>query len=160
MAIDPITALLDAGKTIVNKIWPDAESKQQRIADLEKLAAEGRSEELAASVQLLTGQLEINKAEAAHPNLFVSGWRPAIGWIGAASLGLIYIPKALFMSGLWLTQSIMLINGAADVSAVTLPEYPDLGAGDVIGLLGSMLGIGAMRSYDKSRGVDTKRASQ
>ena len=66
MALDPLTAGVDLATTVINKIWPD------------KSAAEAA--QLAAAVALVQGQMDVNKAEAASPNAFTSGWRPAIGW--------------------------------------------------------------------------------
>jgi hypothetical protein len=64
--IQPVTKLLD-------KVIPDADAKQ-RIAHEIAVLAEKQAHELAKS------QIEVNKAEAAHKNLFVAGWRPAVGW--------------------------------------------------------------------------------
>jgi len=67
MALDPLTAGLDLVNTAINKIWPD-KSEQEK-------------QQLAAAVVIVQGQLDINKAEAASPSVFVSGWRPWIGWV-------------------------------------------------------------------------------
>lgn len=144
MSIDPITALLEAGTAIVNKIWPDAESKQKRIAELQMLAASGDSEQLAAQVTLLGGQLEINKVEAAHPSLWVSGARPAILWVGAL---------ALFWSGV-VHPMLIWVWAFADIAGTPPPA---LESASLTAVVTGLLGIGAMRSHDKAKGVDTKR---
>lgn len=76
-------------------------------------------------------QTEINKVEAGHRNLFVAGWRPAIGWICAAGLawGWIIAPTLQFF----------------------FPERPMPGIelGEAISLVMAMLGMGALRSYEK-----------
>ena len=141
MAFDPLSALLETGTAIINKIWPDAESKQKRIAELQKLAANGESEQLAAEVTLLSGQLEINLAEADNPNLFVSGWRPFIGWVGGIAMLYQFVIYPLL---LWC---------AKDLDNVP----PVLDTGVLFSMVTAMLGIGAMRSHDKAKGVDTKR---
>ncbi len=46
-------------------------------------------------------QWEINLAEAKHRSVWVAGWRPAIGWICAASLAAYYIPQFVLASFLW-----------------------------------------------------------
>ena len=61
MALDPLTAGIDLAGSIINKIWPD-KSEQERA-------------QLAAAVAVVQGQLDINKAEAASPSVFVAGWR-------------------------------------------------------------------------------------
>ena len=73
MALDPVTAGIDAVTTIINKIWPD-KTEQEKA-------------ELAGAIALVQGQLDVNKAEAANANWFVAGWRPYIGWICGTGLG-------------------------------------------------------------------------
>ncbi len=65
--IAPITGLLD--KFIEDK------DKKAALAHQIATMSERHAQELAK------GQLEVNKVEAAHPSLFVSGWRPAVGWV-------------------------------------------------------------------------------
>ena len=64
--IGPVTGLLD-------KFIEDKDAKNKIAFELTTLA-ERHAQELAK------GQLEVNKVEAAHKNLFVAGWRPAVGW--------------------------------------------------------------------------------
>jgi len=59
MALDPVTAGLDLAKTVVQTIWPD-KTEQEKA-------------QLAAALQLVQGQLDINRAEAASPSVFVAG---------------------------------------------------------------------------------------
>lgn len=107
---------------------------------------------------LMLGQNETNKVEAAHPSWWVAGWRPYVGWVAGTSLGMVYIPKALVLTGIWTYQAVVIIqqwNGAAPPPV--LPVYLDLGVTDLLGLLGAMLGFGAMRSFDKKNEVDTRQ---
>lgn len=133
-------SLADAVKAGINKVWPDK-------TEVEKA-------ELAAQLQPILGQIEINKAEASNPNWFVAGWRPAIGWVGAISLALMYWPKAIVMTVIWCMQSYSVIHNAADITQVVIPVFPDLGVTDMIGLLGSMLGVGVMRTVEKTQQVN------
>lgn len=156
-SFDPLTAAFDAGKLLIEKIWPDPVAQSEQLRKLEELHQKGDLAELNAHVTLLMGQVEINKAEAQHKSLFVAGWRPAIGWVGAVSLAMAYIPKAIVMTAMWTYQCYAIIHStpSADISFLEVPPFPDLGVMDVIGLLGSMLGIAGMRSYDKTKGVAT-----
>jgi hypothetical protein len=156
MALDPLTAALDIGKSLISRIWPDPKEQAQELFKLEALYAKGDSEKLNAHVQAMAGQLEINLADAKSGNIFQAGWRPAIGWVGAVSLALMHIPKALVITYIWTYQSIVTLNGWDGVSALILPVFPDLGVSDVIALIMSMLGVAAMRSYDKGKGTDSK----
>jgi hypothetical protein len=156
MSFDPVTAAFDLGKMAIEKLFPDPTKRAEEMRKLEELRQNGDLAKLNAHVQLMLKQAEINLADAKSGNFFQAGWRPAIGWVGALSLGLMYIPKALVMTGIWTWQCYASLQGAVDVSAIELPAFPDLGVTDIIGLLMSMLGVAAMRSIDKKNGTDTK----
>jgi len=91
-----------------------------------------------------TNQVEINKIEAASPSWWNSGWRPYIGWILGTSLGVYFIP--MFVIGTWLWARQVIGTG------ICAPP-PDLGIGQVISLLGGMLGFGTFRLLEKKWGV-------
>jgi hypothetical protein len=123
--VGPVTSLLD-------KFIPDADKKNAIAFELATLA-EKHAQELAK------GQLEVNKTEAAHKNLFVAGWRPAVGWVcclGMAS-NFIVIPMVNF--------ALALSSSPITVPLIELSEMMPV-------LLG-MLGLGAMRTVEKSKGV-------
>lgn len=120
-------------------------------SDEERAAAELENRKL--DTQLMLGQQDINKAEAQSASLFVAGWRPAVGWVCALALGLIYIPRALVMASLWAYQAWVIVagwNGAGAMPA--LPPYPDLGVADLIGLLLAMLGMAGLRTKETLEG--------
>ncbi len=75
-AVSAITNLIDNLHTS-DKEKLDAEIELRRIGLQEQII----------EAQLIAGQQQTNAAEAQHRSLFVAGWRPAIGWIGAVSLG-------------------------------------------------------------------------
>lgn len=159
MAFDPISTLFEAGKLAIERIWPDPIRRAEEVRKLEELRQKGDLAELQAHVDLMLAQLEVNKAEAQHKSVFVAGWRPAVGWICAACLGLAFIPKAMALTGMWIYHCIVLYS-AFDPSQGPLPPmpaYPELGLSDVLGILGGMLGMGAMRSMDKRAGVQTDK---
>jgi len=115
--------------------------------------------QLTALEQRLTeGQIEVNKIEASSAHWFVASWRPAIGWVAVSALFFMYTVKAFVMTAIWTYQCYLIIstNGAF----ATLPLFPELGAMDILGLVGSMLGVAGMRSWEKSQGVDTKKISK
>lgn len=153
LAIDSIFKL---GESLVSRIWPDPADQARELFKLKELEQSGNLAELNAHVQLMLKQAEINLADAKSGNFFQSGWRPAIGWVGAISLALMYIPKALVMTYVWSYQSIVILAAWDGVTALIIPTFPDLGVSDIIGLLMSMLGVAAMRSYDKKHGINTK----
>ena len=123
--IGPVTGLLD-------KFIEDKDVKNKLAHDLSTMA-ERHAQDLAK------GQLEVNKTEAAHKSLFVAGWRPAVGWtccLGMAS-NFLLIPIANFA---------LAITGSAIV-------IPLLDTGEMMPVLMGMLGLGAMRTYEKKQGV-------
>jgi hypothetical protein len=125
MAIDPLTAGVDLASTVINKIWPD------------KSAAEAA--QLAAAVALVQGQMDVNRAEAASPNAFTSGWRPAIGWVCGLALLFQYILRPLLM---W-------------YGVITGHQWPPLpGIDDNLWqLMLGLLGLGGLRTFEKTKGV-------
>lgn len=62
MALDPFTAALEAGKTIIDKIWPDAGEQEKQKVQM--------------ALTMFAAQSEIVKAEAQSSNWLASGWRP------------------------------------------------------------------------------------
>jgi len=151
-----VGALFEIGKDIIGRVWPDPQKQAEEVRKLEELRQKGDLAELEAHIKLLTAQAEINLADAKSGSLFQAGWRPGIGWIGAISLGLMYIPKALMMTYIWTVQALTILNSWDGEEALIIPAFPDLGVSDIIGLLMSMLGVAAMRSYDKKHKTDTK----
>ena len=74
MSLDPITAALDIGGKLIERIWPNPED---RAAAQLKLLELQQSGELA--------QIAVNAEEARSPSLWVSGWRPGMGWVCVAA---------------------------------------------------------------------------
>lgn len=105
-------------------------------------------QEKVIEAELTKGQLEINKAEAQHKSVFVAGWRPAIGWVGAISLGYQFILYP-FLTWFWsFAQAKQFVP-----TAVTPP--PPLPSDTLWVILSGMLGIAGMRSFDKLKGTQT-----
>ena len=69
-------ALLPVIGKVLDRVIPDKNARKQAQEELERAEQSGE-------LQLLLGQIEINKQEAAHKSLFVAGWRPAVGWTTA-----------------------------------------------------------------------------
>ena len=120
--VGPVTGLLD--KFI--------EDKDQKAALAHEIAT--MSEKHAH--EALKGQLEVNKVEAAHHSVFVSGWRPCIGWVCA--LGLFYNVILANIIGIWI-------------------DVPEVDTTLLVPVMMGMLGIGAMRSYEKVKGVSREK---
>ena len=78
MSLDPISAILNIGSKVIDRVWPDPTQAAAAKLELFKLQQSGE-------LQQIMGQLEINKVEAGSASVFVSGWRPFIGWICGAA---------------------------------------------------------------------------
>jgi len=94
-------------------------------------------------------QIEVNKVEAASSSIFVSGWRPAIGWIGVAAMGYQFLAYPLFQWGWKWAQ-------AASWVPTGLEPPPVLDADQLWVILSGILGIAGMRSFEKTKGVAAK----
>lgn len=105
-----------------------------------KRQAELVLEQLRNSQAQLMGQLEINKQEAAHRSVFVAGWRPFIGW--CCGLGVLY---SFFLRPL-LTWVLLVIDAG-------LPALPELDGEELAAMISGLLGLGGLRSWEKTRGV-------
>ena len=104
-----------------------------------KAAEEYQREVLAMAAKAEADQRDINRTEAQHASIFVSGWRPAIGWVCAAALGFQYLLRPLlsWAGGVWWPE---------------LPPLPGLDA-NLWELMFGMLGLGSLRTFEKSKGV-------
>lgn len=126
MALD-ITGLgsvADLATTVIGKIWPDK--------------TEAEKAQLAAAVQLVQGQLEINKVEASSTSVFVAGWRPFIGWTCGAAFAYKFVLAPAIAFGM-----------AAYGHPIDLPVLDFTEMSTV--LLG-MLGIGGLSTIEKNKG--------
>ena len=131
MSFDPITAGLDVLGKIIDRVLPDKAANDKAKAELLQMQMQG-------DLNQLMGQLEINKAEAASSSVFVAGWRPASGWI--CNIGLLYT----FMIQPLLTWA------SQNFHIMSPPEIP---FDALYVLLGSLLGVGTLRTVDKIKGV-------
>lgn len=105
---------------------------------------QAQSEMLATLQASDAAQADINKVEASSPHPFAAFWRPAAGWVAVAGLAYDALLRPLLP---W----VLTVIGHPGV-----PPLPALGEA-LWGLLFGMLGLGAMRSYDKQRETDLRR---
>jgi len=112
--------------------------------DKERLELELRGREIDQRTDL--AQVEVNRQEAAHASIFVAGWRPAIGWIGASALAYQFLLYPL-LTWIWAWAQ------AAGHLPADLAPPPVLEADALWVILSGILGIAGMRSYEKSKGV-------
>jgi len=130
--------IIDVGLKIIEKLIPDKAAREKAQLDLIKLQQEGHFKEMDAQLQRDLGQMEVNRAEAASGNQFASSWRPLCGYVCVLGLAYQFVVCPLLGWG----------SGIAD-----WPLPPKLDMGDLITILGGMLGLGALRTSEKFRGV-------
>jgi len=135
MALDPISAALDLGNTLITRIFPDPAQAANAKLELLKLQQSG-------DLATMTAQTDINKEEAKSSSLFVSGWRPAIGWVCALALAYQYLLRPLG-------------GTIASIAGVTIPPLPGLDD-NLWQLMMGMLGMGGLRTFEKLQGVASK----
>lgn len=119
---------------LLDKLIPDRDAAEKAKNELDRLAQ-------TTELDLLIKQVDANKTEAKNPNLFVSGWRPMMGWICVFGVGwnMVAIPVLLFLA-----------------ASMGHPFEPPILDNQMLyditfGLLG--LGLGSLRSYEKLKGV-------
>ena len=112
--------------------------------DKERIQLELEGRRIDQAIDL--AQTEVNKAEASNQNLFVAGWRPAIGWVGAAAMAYQFLLYPLLVwAWVWLQ--------AEQIVPKEVKPPPMLDTEALWVILSGMLGIAGMRSFEKTRGV-------
>jgi len=124
-----LTSLIGPVTGLLDKFIEDKDKKNAIAFELSTMA-EKHAQELAK------GQLAVNQTEAAHKSLFVAGWRPAIGWI--CGFALLYSTIISPILGIWFT-------------------VPPVDGSLLTSVLMGMLGLGAMRTAEKVKGVQRER---
>jgi hypothetical protein len=148
---------------IVDKVVPDKDLREKLKAEIEIATAALRHEremkELELEGQENTSRKEVMLAELGG-NWFNSGWRPALGWVGAISLGIYYIPQFLMATIIWTKfawSSTMAASGGKSLfdvgNAVGIPPYPISDIKGLMELVLLLLGYGGMRTFEKLKGL-------
>jgi len=106
-------------------------------SDEERAAAKLKLQTLMQQPHILQAVANIEGAK--HRSVFVAGWRPAIGWVAALGLGYQFL--VLPFAGL--------INAFLDLPA----ELPNLAGDQLMTLVLALLGLGGMRTFEKTKGV-------
>jgi hypothetical protein len=132
------------GKVASSLVTTDRERLQMALED-RKLDLEQAKIDQATDL----AQVEVNKIEAASTSVFVSGWRPAVGWVGVLGLAYQFLGYPL-MQWLWA------FGQGVDIIPKGLNPPPDLQTDQLMVLLSGLLGFGGMRTFEKHKGVAAK----
>jgi len=133
MSLDPVTALIDVGGKLIDKIFPDPTQRDAAKFQLMQLQQQGELDKLAQEVALAKTQTDTNTEEAKSSNWFVAGWRPYIGWVCGSGLAYQFLLYPILIA--------------------FVPKIVSLDMGTLLTLLLGMLGLGGMRTFEKSKGV-------
>lgn len=138
-----IGPILEIGKGIINRLFPDPAAAAAAQLELLKMQQNGDLAQLAADTDLAKLQIQTNIAEASG-NWFTAGWRPCIGWVCGAGLAYAALiePFARFI---------------AKVGFGYVGDFPAIDTNLTMQILMGMLGLGAMRSIEKIKGAEGNR---
>ena len=128
-----LSALLGPATQLLDKFVEDKDKKNELAHEIATMA-ERHAQELAK------GQLEINKAEASHRSIFVSGWRPSVGWVCSIAMAYHFVLQPLIIFGV-------------TVAGVAIPELPKFDMNSLMTVLMGMLGLGGLRTFEKTKGL-------
>lgn len=124
--------ILEIGKSLLDRFGPEDKAERLKAeAEFVRMAADGELKQVIA-------QLEINAKEAAHPSIWVAGWRPFFGWAGGC--GFVYA-----------TIAQPLLAWASSIH--NWPAPPVLNLDLLWVVVTGMLGIGGLRTFEKAKGV-------
>lgn len=132
-------ALIPLIGSVLDKVLPDATAAADAKLKMVELVQRGELAELDAAKSLALGQIGVNAEEAKHASVFVAGWRPFIGWTCGAAFAFKFVIGPL---------------GAFVLTAFGNPtQMPVMEFGELLPVLLGMLGIGALRTVEKVKGV-------
>lgn len=136
MDITGIGSVADVAGKLIDRFFPNKSEEQKA--------------EIAQAMVLLQGeidsqkaQIDVNKVEAASSSVFVAGWRPFIGWVCGSALVYQYILRPMVESGFALAHQSL---------PAPLPGLDN----NLYQVLMGMLGLGALRTFEKVKGVAAK----
>lgn len=127
-----INAIIPIIGSVLDKIIPDNNAKEQAKQQIEKALIDN-----AAQINLT--QAETNKVEASHRSVFVSGWRPFLGWCSGLGFAWVFVVSPV-------AQWVLALQGINLV-------LPQLQTDVLMELTLAMLGLAGLRTWEKSKGL-------
>ena len=128
-----LTSLIQPVSQILDKAIPDTDLKRKLTHEIATMS-EKHAQELALA------QINVNATEAASGSLFKGGWRPFVGWVCGVAFCYHFIlqPVIIFVVA---------------IIGVNIPDLPDFQMNTLLTVLGGLLGIGGLRTYEKQKGL-------
>jgi hypothetical protein len=128
-----LPSLMPVVGNVLDRFFPNKEEALKAQRELEAAL-------IANAAQLNLGQLQINKEEAKSKNIWVSGWRPFIGWICGVALA-------------WHFVGVPVMTFVIAFAGLDIPELPTFDMDSLMTVLLGMLGLGGLRSFEKYKGL-------
>jgi len=128
-----LNSLIAPATQILDKFIEDKDQKAKLAHELATMA-----DRLAHEQQL--AQISVNKAEAASGSIFKGGWRPFVGWVCGIAFFYHFVLQPIIIFVL-------------TVAGVDIPDLPKFEMNTLLTVLGGLLGIGGLRSYEKTKGL-------
>jgi len=144
------TFVKDIRTAITGEAPIDPDKRAELLMQLSAIEAAQEKALLDFTQKMSEAQTAINAVEAANPSVFVSGWRPYIGWVCGFGLTYTVALKPLLP---WFVSIICLAAG----SSVVIPVPPPIPTSELYGILAGMLGLGGFRTYERMKGVARKK---
>lgn len=142
--------LIELATSLINKLFPDKTKAAELQAQLLQMQAEGSLKEIEAKYNLAGQQIDVDKQEASVGQsltgwqaFFVSAWRPSVAWCCVFALAYSFIVMPFIQTGL------AVFDPSFDVTKLPKLDWSILGQ-----LLMGLLGLGAMRTYEKVNGIN------
>ena len=128
-----LTTLIEPATKLLDKVIEDKDQKAKLAHELATMA-----DKLAHEQQL--AQIAVNKEEAASGSIFKGGWRPFVGWVCGIAFCYHFIiqPVIIFIVAL---------------TGIIIPDLPSFNMNTLLTVLGGLLGIGGLRTYEKQKGL-------
>ena len=128
-----LTSLVGPATDLLDKFIEDKDQKAKLAHELATMA-DKHAQEIALA------QIAVNKEEASSGSIFKGGWRPFIGWVCGIA----------FFYHFVLNPIILFVIAIIGIEIPTLPEFQ---MNTLLTVLGGMLGIGGLRTYEKQKGL-------
>ena len=135
-----IGSVFDFGSKVIDRLFPDPQKAQEAKIELFKLQQSGELTKLANDTQITLAQIEVNKEEAKSEDKFVSRGRPFAIWVSGIGFAYVSILEPLMR---FIAMVVYNYTGAFPAIDTTL----------TLQVLFGLLGLGALRSWDKRNGV-------
>ena len=128
-----LTTLIEPATKLLDKVIEDKDQKAKLAHELATMA-----DKLAHEQNL--AQIQVNREEASSGSLFKGGWRPFVGWVCGVAFCYHFIlqPVIIFVVA---------------IIGVNIPDLPEFQMNTLLTVLGGLLGIGGLRTYEKQKGL-------